>query len=108
MDKYDNLSREQLLLELRQRDAKKAYEEHFAQMELHIKEKQNENPLNWTLRQFINYTGPCLYKEDEPRRLKRVISFKNFFGFSNNLVAEIAGLDVTLTLTGDLESYKNN
>ena len=108
MDKYDNLSRSELILELRQRDAKDAYEEYFAKIGLQLKEKQHENPLDWTLREFINYTGPCLYKEDEPRTLTRAISFKNFFGFSDNLVSDIASLDVTLTLTGDLESYKNN
>ena len=108
MDKYDNLSRSELILELRQRDAKKACEEYFSKMGLQFKEKQHENPLNWTLREFINYTGPCLYKEDEPRRLTRGISFKNFFGFSDNLVNDIASLDVTVTLVGDLESYKNN
>ena len=107
MDKYDNLSRSELILELRQRDAKKAYEEYFAKMGNQLKE-QHENPLDWTLREFINYSGPCLYKEDEPRRVTRAISFKSFFGFSDNLVSEIASLDVTLTLSGDLESYKNN
>ena len=46
MDKYDNLSRNELILELRQRDAKKAYEEYFAKVELQLKEKQHENPLD--------------------------------------------------------------
>ena len=45
MDKYDNLSRSELILELRQRDAKKAYEEYFAKMGNQLKE-QYENPLD--------------------------------------------------------------
>ena len=46
MDKYDNLSRSELILELRQRDAKDAYEEYFAKTGLQLKEKQHKNPLD--------------------------------------------------------------